>query len=93
MVCPFVNDYPSKKVRSYEITMPGSHGSLTKAGKVKNLTPKVERTGVNSRKKKVPRIRYRKLYTKRIILNRYGGQATSIAAQKYSRASSGPRPD
>ena len=31
--------------------MPGSHGSLTKAGKVKMQTPKVERSGVNSRKK------------------------------------------
>jgi len=65
--------------------MPGSHGSLTKAGKVKNATPKVPRTGVNARKKKAPRIRFKKLYIKRVILNRYGGQATSIAAQKYSR--------
>jgi len=36
--------------------MPGSHGSLTKAGKVKQQTPKIQRTGVNSRKKKPPRI-------------------------------------
>ncbi|MHA1197560.1 MAG: 30S ribosomal protein S30e [Promethearchaeota archaeon] len=28
--------------------MPGSHGSLTKAGKVRQQTPKVERTGVNA---------------------------------------------
>ncbi|MHA2260090.1 MAG: 30S ribosomal protein S30e, partial [Promethearchaeota archaeon] len=29
--------------------MPGSHGSLTKAGKVKSQTPKIERSGVNAR--------------------------------------------
>ena len=45
--------------------MPGSHGSLTKAGKVKMQTPKIERTGVNSKKKKasknaIPGIIYRK---------------------------------
>jgi len=66
--------------------MPGTHGSLTKAGKVKNATPKVERTGVNARKKKVPRIRFRKNYVKRIVQHRYPGQANSIAAQKYNRA-------
>jgi len=44
--------------------MPGSHGSLTKAGKVRQLTPKVPRTGVNSRSKKIPRIRNQVLYEK-----------------------------
>ena len=66
--------------------MPGSHGSLTKAGKVRSITPKVPRTGVNSHKKKCPRVRNRKLYVKRVVLNRYGGQAESIAAQKHKRA-------
>ena len=33
--------------------MPGSHGSLTKAGKVKMQTPKIDKTGVNSVKKKI----------------------------------------
>ena len=65
--------------------MPGSHGSLTKAGKVRQLTPKVPRTGVNSHSKKIPRVRNRKLYVKRVILNQYGGQANSIAAQKHKR--------
>lgn len=65
--------------------MPGSHGSLTKAGKVRQITPKVTRTGVNSRSKKIPRVRNRKLYVKRVVLNKYGGQANSIAAQKYAR--------
>ncbi|MFX1288501.1 MAG: 30S ribosomal protein S30e, partial [Promethearchaeota archaeon] len=39
--------------------MPGSHGSLTKAGKVKQQTPKIERSGVNSKKKKPQRMRFR----------------------------------
>ena len=65
--------------------MPGSHGSLTKAGKVRQLTPKVPRTGVNAHSKKIPRVRNRKLYVKRVVLNRYGGQANSIAAQKHKR--------
>ncbi len=66
--------------------MPGSHGSLTKAGKVRQITPRVARTGVNSHSKKIPRVRNRKLYIKRVVLNRYGGQANSIAAQKHARA-------
>ena len=65
--------------------MPGSHGSLTKAGKVRQITPKVARTGVNSRQKKIPRVRNRNLFVKRVILNKYGGQANSIAAQKHNR--------
>ena len=67
--------------------MPGSHGSLTKAGKVRQLTPKVPRTGVNSHSKKIPRVRNRKLYIKRVVLNKYGGQADSYAAQKHKRRS------
>jgi len=46
--------------------MPGSHGSLTKAGKVKQQTPKISRTGVNSEKKKPPRMRYRALIYKEL---------------------------
>ncbi len=65
--------------------MPGSHGSLTKAGKVRELTPKKERTGVNARSKKIPRRRYKMLYEKRIVKDKYGGQANSMAAQKYNR--------
>ena len=65
--------------------MPGSHGSLTKAGKVRQLTPKVPRTGVNSRSKKIPRIRNQVLYQKRVVRKRYAGQANSINAQKHNR--------
>ncbi|MGQ4873845.1 MAG: 30S ribosomal protein S30e [Promethearchaeota archaeon] len=64
--------------------MPGSHGSLTKAGKVRQQTPKVERTGVNAQKKKPPRIRFRDLYVKRYIKGMYPGQPDSIAAKRSS---------
>ncbi|MHA1339740.1 MAG: 30S ribosomal protein S30e [Promethearchaeota archaeon] len=65
--------------------MPGSHGSLTKAKKVRSVTPKVPRTGVNAQKKKPPRIRNRVNYIKRVIENKYPGQANSIGAQKHQR--------
>ena len=67
--------------------MPGSHGSLTKAGKVKMQTPKIERSGVNSKKKKPPRIRYRELYKARFVDGRFGGQQDSLGAKraKFSR--------
>ncbi|MHA1799268.1 MAG: 30S ribosomal protein S30e [Candidatus Helarchaeota archaeon] len=51
--------------------MPGSHGSLTKAGKVRNQTPKVES---NKPKKLNPKMRNRKNYFKRIVLNEAIGQ-------------------
>lgn len=66
--------------------MPGSHGSLTKAGKVRQTTPKVERTGVNARSKHIPRRRFKMLYEKRIVKNKYGGQPTSMNALKHERA-------
>jgi len=62
--------------------MPGSHGSLTKAGKVKMQTPKIQRTGVNSNKKKHPRMRFRELYVKRLINSRFGGQQDSLGAKR-----------
>ncbi len=62
--------------------MPGSHGSLTKAGKVKQQTPRIERSGVNSRKKKPPRIRFRELYKARIVNERFGGQQDSLGAKR-----------
>ncbi|MHA1479218.1 MAG: 30S ribosomal protein S30e [Promethearchaeota archaeon] len=64
--------------------MPGSHGSLTKAGKVKQQTPKIQRTGVNSRKKKPPRMRFRFLYEQRIVKGKYGGQTDSLGAKRAS---------
>ncbi len=62
--------------------MPGSHGSLTKAGKVKSQTPKIKRSGVNSRKKKPPRMRFRDLYKLRIVNGRFGGQQDSLGAKR-----------
>jgi len=64
--------------------MPGSHGSLMKAGKIRQQTPKLESTGVNSSKKAIHRKRYKKLYKKRIIENRYGGKPDSIGAKRAS---------
>jgi len=62
--------------------MPGSHGSLTKAGKVKQQTPRIPRSGVNSRKKKPPRIRFRELYKARFINEKFGGQQESLGAKR-----------
>ena len=64
--------------------MPGSHGSLTKAGKVRQQTPRVARTGVNSKKKKPPRMRYREIYNKRVVNDKYGGQTDSLGAKRSS---------
>lgn len=44
--------------------MPGSHGSLTKAGKVRSQTPKVES---KQGPKPIPRIRNKRNYMKRVI--------------------------
>ena len=67
--------------------MPGSHGSLTKAGKVRQQTPKIDKTGVNAHKKNPPRMRFRKLYVQRIEKGKYGGQPDSLGAKRanYSR--------
>lgn len=65
--------------------MPGSHGSLTKAGKVRGQTPQVDKTGVNSKSKKIPRVRNRENYKKRIVKLKYAGQANSMGAQKHNR--------
>ncbi|MHA1687951.1 MAG: 30S ribosomal protein S30e [Promethearchaeota archaeon] len=62
--------------------MPGSHGSLTKAGKVRQQTPKISRSGVNAVPKKPPRMRFRELYVKRIIQKKYGGQPDSLGAKR-----------
>ena len=44
--------------------MPGSHGSLAKAGKVRKQTPKVE---AKERHTPIPRLRNRRNYIKREI--------------------------
>lgn len=45
-------------------------------------TPKIERTGVNAKKKKPPRMRFRELYTERIVKGRFGGQKESLGAKR-----------
>ncbi|MFW9894753.1 MAG: 30S ribosomal protein S30e [Promethearchaeota archaeon] len=62
--------------------MPGSHGSLTKAGKVKQQTPRIERSGVNANKKKPPRMRFRELYKIRFLDEKFGGQQDSLGAKR-----------
>ena len=47
-----------------ETTMPGSHGSLTKAGKVRESTPKVKG---RERHTPIPRIRNKRNFEKRFI--------------------------
>ena len=51
--------------------MAGSHGSLTKAGKVRNQTPKVE---ARPRRSPTPRMRNKKNYMKRVINGQPSGQ-------------------
>jgi len=51
--------------------MPGSHGSLTKAGKVRSQTPKVEG---KQRKHPSPRLRNRENFIKRFVLHMRVGQ-------------------
>ncbi|UCE29079.1 MAG: 30S ribosomal protein S30e [Candidatus Bathyarchaeota archaeon] len=48
-----------------------THGSLSKAGKVRSQTPKIATT---QRKTRMPRIRSRRNYEKRVILQRTPGQ-------------------
>ncbi|TET58932.1 30S ribosomal protein S30e [Candidatus Bathyarchaeota archaeon] len=48
-----------------------THGSLSKAGKVRSQTPKIEGT---PRKNPTPRRRSRRNYEKRVILQRDVGQ-------------------
>ncbi len=48
-----------------------SHGSLSKAGKVRSVTPKIEG---RERRSDVPRINNRNSYYKRFILSRESGQ-------------------
>ncbi|MGQ9720414.1 MAG: 30S ribosomal protein S30e [Candidatus Jordarchaeum sp.] len=59
--------------------MPGSHGSLTKAGKVRSQTPKVE---AKERKTPIPIIRNRRNYVKRVIHERIAGQQGGVLAKR-----------
>jgi small subunit ribosomal protein S30e len=49
----------------------GTHGALNKAGKVRSLTPKVER---RPRRSPVPRVRIKNIFRKRSVLGRKVGQ-------------------
>ncbi len=51
--------------------MPGSHGSLTKAGKVRSQTPKLP---ARERTYPIPKVSLREKYRKRFILSRKVGQ-------------------
>ncbi len=62
--------------------MPGSHGSLTKAGKVRSQTPKVES---KERRTPIPIIRNRRNYVKRIINERIAGQQGGALARRRGR--------
>ncbi|MDH5690440.1 MAG: 30S ribosomal protein S30e [Candidatus Bathyarchaeota archaeon] len=48
-----------------------SHGSLSKAGKVRSITPKIE---AKERHSSAPRVNNRSSYYKRFILSRESGQ-------------------
>lgn len=48
-----------------------THGSLSKAGKVRSQTPKIEPL---PKTRKPPRVRNRRNYEKRVILQRKPGQ-------------------
>jgi len=58
-----------------------THGSISKAGKVRNQTPKIEKT---PRKKKSPKVNNRKKHYKRFILNQEVGQS-EIGRRKRGR--------
>jgi small subunit ribosomal protein S30e len=49
----------------------GTHGALNKAGKVRSLTPKVER---RPRRSPVPKVRIKSIFRKRFVLGRKAGQ-------------------
>ncbi len=48
-----------------------THGSLSKAGKVRSQTPKIAPT---EKRKPTPRMRSRRNYEKRLLLQRKAGQ-------------------
>nr|MDO8080210.1 30S ribosomal protein S30e [Candidatus Freyarchaeota archaeon] len=62
--------------------MPGSHGSLTKAGKVRSQTPKVQG---KERRMPIPRIRNRRNYVKRIVNEKIAGQQSRAPPRRGGR--------
>ena len=59
-----------------------THGSLTKAGKVKSQTPKVEAIVHES---PIPRVRFKKIHSKRFLLNRKLGQNWQGQRRRFGR--------
>ncbi|MEM1626220.1 MAG: 30S ribosomal protein S30e [Sulfolobaceae archaeon] len=53
-----------------------SHGSLTKAGKVRNQTPKLPK---KEKHKEVPRLRNRIEYQKRVLNSQQSREAVAVA--------------
>ncbi|MFO7835272.1 MAG: 30S ribosomal protein S30e [Candidatus Thorarchaeota archaeon] len=51
--------------------MPGSHGSLTKAGKVREQTPKVDG---KERHSPIPRVRNKRNYVRRFVKGKVKGR-------------------
>ncbi|MGV9102597.1 MAG: 30S ribosomal protein S30e [Promethearchaeia archaeon] len=51
--------------------MPGSHGSLTKAGKVREQTPKVDG---KERHSPIPRVRNKENYVRRFVKGKVKGR-------------------
>jgi ribosomal protein S30 len=61
----------------------GSHGSTTKAGKVRMQTPKIPPS--NLRKSKIPRVNARRRYHVRVELERETGQDWFLLEKKRVR--------
>lgn len=61
---PFYDNFSELDIVKGEVDMPGSHGSLTKAGKVRESTPKVKG---RERHTPIPRIRNKRNYVKRYV--------------------------
>ena len=62
-----------------------THGSLTKAGKVRSQTPKVE---AKQRRMPIPRIRNKRNYVKRILNERIAGQQSRAPPRRSGRRDS-----
>ncbi len=60
-----------------------THGSITKAGKVKSQTPKLQARPKDS---PIPKVRNRSNYVKRLKYNRRPGQNWELASTSSSRA-------
>jgi len=59
-----------------------THGSLSKAGKTRSSTPRVEK---RERKKKSPKVNNRKKYHKRVILGQETGQPKTGQRKRRKR--------